>query len=382
MKHSRLHYLLRDPDAAAGFRTGVSLHSHTMYSKESMAFIERLARRSKPFDWFIRTQLTKYAPEREAADLGAEVRRIWWTSPLSAKQAFDVESDQIAGGLGLKPIVSITDHDNIDAPMQLQMLVDNGEAPVSVEWTTPYRDTYLHMGVHNLAPARAAETMERMERYTGATDPDPRTLGEIFRDLAAVPGALIVLNHPYWDQPWIGPARHDARLREFVAEFRHSIHALEINGLRSWQENRKVVRLAQETELPLISGGDRHGREPNATLNLTNAATFAEFAEEIRGGETSRVLVMPHFHDPLVARIFQGLWDVMAEHAEHAEGRVHWSQRVFRRCEDEEVRSLDRYFPQGEPFLTKRLLELARFASSRKLRPAWKAMAFRSEMAL
>jgi hypothetical protein len=32
----------------------------------------------------------------------------------------------------------------------------------------------------------------------------------------------------------------------------------------------------------IISGGDRHGCEPSAVLNLTNAKTFSEFIDEIR----------------------------------------------------------------------------------------------------
>jgi len=32
----------------------------------------------------------------------------------------------------------------------------------------------------------------------------------------------------------------------------------------------------------LVSGGDRHGVEPNANINLTNATSFTEFVHEIR----------------------------------------------------------------------------------------------------
>lgn len=67
----------------------------------------------------------------------------------------------------------------------------------------------------------------------------------------------------------------------------------EINGLRPWRENRAVIAFAEAAAKPVISGGDRHGLEPNANLNLTNAANFAEFADEVRTG-WSDILIMPH----------------------------------------------------------------------------------------
>ena len=169
MKHSRLHYLIRERNVAEGYTTGVSLHSHTMHSHESTSFVARIARNSGSFNWFIRGQLKKYSErygDETLTDLDAQTARMWWTSPLSAGQAFQVEKAQISEGLGLDAIVSISDHDNIDAPLQLQMLTENREAPISVEWTTPYEDTYFHMGIHNLHPAWAREMMNRMEAFT------------------------------------------------------------------------------------------------------------------------------------------------------------------------------------------------------------------------
>lgn len=380
MKNSRVHYLIREPDAGRPFSTAVSLHSHTMHSKESMTFVERLTCKSKWFSVFIDNQLRRYSENPEEASLAKEVRRMWWTSPLSANQAYQVEKRQIDDKLGLSAMVSITDHDNIDAPLKLQALADNLAAPISVEWTTPYRETYYHMGVHNLHPQWAREMMTRMETFTAS--PDEKTLGDMFHELHSHPDVLIVLNHPYWDQPAIGSAPHEKLLRQFAGRYRDVIDAFEINGLRSWKENRKTLRMATEIGMPLISGGDRHGREPNAVLNLTNATTFAEFAEEIRGGAESHLLVMPQFHDPLAVRILHGVWDVLEEHPEHAEGRVRWSQRVYRRAYDEQVYSFDHFFRNGEPLLMRQILKVARFMASQRLRPAWQKVTYGSEMAL
>lgn len=383
MNQSELYYLIRQREAHAGFRTAVSLHGHTMHSRESTAFIERIAKNSTPFRVFMEGQMRKYARKHNdpvADDLGAQARRMWWTSPLSAGQAFEVEREQIRDGLGLRPIVSLSDHDNIEAPLQLQMLADNTLAPISVEWSTPYEETYFHLGIHNMHPSWAGEMMQRMERLTA--EPDSKTLGEMLRELSAHPDVLIVFNHPYWDQPWLGAAKHEHWMRKFVEEHRDCLHALEINGLRSWTENRKVLRFAEQCGLKLISGGDRHGREPNATINLTNASTFAEFVDEFRNGATSHVLVMPQYHDPLVLRVLQTVWDVLRDHPEHAQGRVRWSQRVYRLCRDGESRSLDQFFNGRDPFLMRQFINIARFLTSERVRPAWRRAAVGSEAVL
>jgi hypothetical protein len=380
---SQLHYLLREPKAPSGFRTGVSLHGHTLHSRESTSFVVRLTRKSKLFSWFIHGQLRKYAQKHgnyEFLDLEIQTKRMWWTSPLSAAEAFQVEKKQVNEKLGLEAIVSLSDHDNIDGPRQLQMIADNAEAPVSVEWTAPYRNTYFHIGVHNLNPQTAVETMLRMERFTA--QPSGNELRELLAEFHAEPGMLVVLNHPFWDQPWLGQEAHEQVLRSFLRENGEFIHALEINGLRSWVENRKVVRLAKETGFPLISGGDRHGREPNATLNLTNAATFAEFADEIRGGAPSHVLMMPQFHDPLVLRMLQTMGDVLRDYPEHAAGQVRWSDRVFRKCTEGHIKSFSQFFVGREPFLMRQMILWVEFMTSPRLRPAWQRIAIPAEAAL
>ena len=122
--------------------------------------------------------------------------------------------------------------------------------------------------------------MGEMERFTSR--PNSERLAEMLRAFDSDPGCLVVLNHPYWDETAIGSDLHELLLEEFVQRFRLWIHAFEINGLRDWSKGRRTVSLSGRQGLPLVSGGDRHGREPNAALNLTSAATFSEFAHEVR----------------------------------------------------------------------------------------------------
>lgn len=108
------------------------------------------------------------------------------------------------------------------------------------------------------------------------------TLSDLLALLDHVPDTLLVLNHPRWDVARVGAAQHASSLRSFLARHRPWIHALEINGLRSWSENREVLRMGEEYDLPVVAGGDRHGCRPTTLLNLTQAATWADFVAEIR----------------------------------------------------------------------------------------------------
>jgi len=99
-----------------------------------------------------------------------------------------------------------------------------------------------------------------------------------------------------------------------------------------------VVDLARRFSKPVISGGDRHGLEPNTILNLSNARTFAEFVEEIRDGY-SHVLLTRQYQEPMAMRILQSVDDVLRDYDRHVYGR-HWSDRAFYLCDDGVVRPL------------------------------------------
>ncbi len=329
-----LGYLHRLPGVADQFRTAVSLHGHTLHSKEGMLPLCKFLLSCGELPARLVTRLHEQYGSRELED---DLAKMWWTPPLGAQSALSLEQGQIEELLGLDPVVSITDHDSIDAPLQLQVLDSNPTVPVSVEWTVPFRDTYFHLGVHNLRPSQAPATMERLAAFTDS--PSPRLLPLLVGELACQPSLLLVLNHPFWDQPLIGEGSHEARLEEFLLLLRPWIHALEINGLRSRSENRLTVLLSRRNGIPLVSGGDRHGREPNATLNLTNARTFGAFATEVRSGK-SHVVLMPQYRRPLWLRIAESVADIVADAPDHVEGWTSWTQRVFRECDDGVIRAV------------------------------------------
>ena len=181
---------------------------------------------------------------------------------------------------------------------------------------------------------------------------------------------LVVLNHPLWDECRIGEVEHARTLGGFLERYGARVHALELNGLRSCRENAAVVRLAAHSGHPLVSGGDRHGCEPNAILNLTNACTFAEFVSEIRNDRLSDVLFMPQYREPLRLRVIETMWDIVRDYPERAIGQRRWSDRVFYQWEDGTVQSLAAIWHNSEPWPVRYFLQGLRLAKSHSLRGA------------
>jgi hypothetical protein len=358
---TQLYLLPSEESVSRTFRSGVSLHSHTEHSQERLGTLPRYLQ-GMP----IISQFTQWEIERYKARTGKppDFSRAYWRGPLSARSAYDLERRQIER-LGLAAMVSLTDHDNIDAGLLLQRQSPAGAIPISVEWTIPYEQSYFHVGVHNLLPARATTFMQRMAEYTRT--PQPSVLGALLEDLAADPALILVLNHPLWDMAGIGFESTLALVRQFLRMHGPRIHALEINGLRAWQENMGVISLAQQSGHPVVAGGDRHGCEPNATVNLTRATSFTEFAEEIRVERSSEIAVLPQYREPLVLRHFLTAWDAVREHPQLAD-RQRWIARVFVLCDDGIERPLSQVWTEGAPGWIDPCLRVIGLLASRPLR--------------
>jgi hypothetical protein len=346
-------------DSAAGarrFRTGVSLHSHTLHSRETLGILYALRERSAFLNVAVRRIQAAF---RSATGTPLNLHRGWWTPPLSPRQAWQLERAEIENS-GLSALVSITDHDNIDGPLSLRALEESKAAPISVEWTVPFQNTFFHVGVHDL-PHRKARTW--MNAFAECTANGGGSAGDLLEALTESTDALVILNHPCWDESGIGAFAHEESLRSFLARFGPFVHALELNGLRPWSENRRTLALAKTLDQPVISGGDRHGFEPNTVLNLTRAATFSEFAEEIRSGH-SNVLVTDRYREVYALRVMRNFEEMSAELNGHAHGWRHWSERVFYEFEDGPIRSMREIFGGRMPPVVEvplRLLKLTRF---------------------
>jgi hypothetical protein len=339
---STIHLQWKDAAAVGRFRTGVSLHSHTLHSRESLDFIYQAAKRAPILSAVIRQGESVYQRVHGAP---LDLARGWWTPPLGPHDAWRIEKSQIED-LDRNALVSLTDHDNIDAPASLQVLDECSGTPISVEWTVPFGRTFFHLGVHNLPAASARELWTGMDSYR--LEPKPDRLDEILTALAAIDQVLIVFNHPLWDERGIGQAEHREIVMEFLRRFGPSLHALELNGLRPWKENSAIIALARAYQKPVISGGDRHTTEPNALLNLTNAGDFEEFVQEVREGWSS-VLVLRQYREPYALRIVHNMIDVLRSYERHPHGWLLWSDRVFYLCHDGQTRSLTQLFGRRPP---------------------------------
>jgi hypothetical protein len=341
MPTSTISYLWRDKDISKGFRTGVSLHSHTNQSRETLDFLANFGNQFP----IIRPLLARL--ERRAEQMHGirvDYAASYWTPPMTPKLAFDLESRQIEN-LNLMPMVSISDHDNIQAPMLLRTVPSARRIPVSVEWSAPYGGIQaFHLGVHNLPSTKAVQWMETLHDYT--EHPSDARLTEILVALHKEPNVLVVFNHPMWDLYLIGQEKHQFLVNEFLQKNGAHLHALELNGLRHWEENRAVRRLAEQWNMPLISGGDRHGVEPNANLNLTNATSFTEFVHEIRREKKSNVLFMPQYAEPWKHRILQSTIDAIRHYPEFPTGSRTWDERVYHPDANGVIRPLSELWPK------------------------------------
>ncbi len=328
MSEATVSYLWRQPKAAEEFACGVSLHSHTNQSKETLDFIAELTDGKK-----LLQRTMRWLEDRSARTTGIrpDYARSYWTPPLTPRLAFDLERTQIEEQTELPALVSITDHDTINAPMLLRTVDSARHIPVSVEWTVPYRETEFHIGIHNLPSATSAAWMERLRAFTAipVEERGTESLAETLAELHAMPGVLLIFNHPNWDLYRIGQALHDVRVNDFLAVNGQFIHALELNGLRNWKENAAVSMLARQWNQLTISGGDRHGVEPNANINLTHATTFTEFVYEVRRERKSHVLFMPQYRQPWKHRILQSTLDAIRNYPEFPEGSRRWDERVY-----------------------------------------------------
>jgi len=362
VKRTTLEFLWRNHGAPHRYPAAVSLHGHTHHSWENLRFLHSF---KLPLPLIPAVLRVAGWHHRRATGREMLLERVLWTPPLAPLEAYRVESMQIAR-LGLQPIVSLTDHDDIESGIEMRRSPMAPAAPISVEWTVPFGTTFFHVGVHNLPAGRAREIFTDLRDYT--LNPQPARLAELFGMLHAHREVLTVLNHPLWDESGIGAENHRRTLEALLSAHGRWIHAIELNGLRSWEENTEALQLARAWQIPAISGGDRHGLEPNANLNLTHAHTFAEFAAEIRDDGLSAILFMPQYRETLGMRWFETVKDIVRCHP-HTERR-RWVDRFFYECEDGVTRPIADLWPNEGPAVLRSLFAMLSLSESQSLRAA------------
>jgi hypothetical protein len=220
--------------------------------------------------------------------------------------------------------------------------------------------------------------MERMAGFTAmpVATRAPKLLTEMLAELDELPGVLIVFNHPLWDLYRVGKEKHEVLVNEFLAVNGQFVHALELNGLRDWKENRETATLAGKWNQLVISGGDRHGVEPNANVNLTRAHSFTEFVHEVRRERQSHVLFMPQYAEPWKHRILQSTLAAIRNYPDFPEGSRLWDERVYHPDAEGVMQPLSQLWRKGKaPALCQTALSMVRVMGagpvSSGLRMAW-----------
>lgn len=369
MIDTRIHHEWASPKPS--FRTGVSLHSHTLHSKESLDFIYKIAVRVPALGCFLKRGELQY--ERHHGH-PLDLRNGWWTPPLGPAEALRVESEQIAQ-YGLQPLVSLTDHDDVEAPISLVAVDPARDIPVSTEWSVPFGSGFFHLGVHNLPPRDARSIMSALAAYT--EKPVESSLIGILSWLNGLSGSLIVFNHPMWDEKGLGEDIHRANARRFMSTYGKYLHALEVNGLRPWHENRLTIQMASHYEKPVVSGGDRHALEPNVVLNLSNAGSFLEFSQEVREGK-SDVLVTNQYRQSHNGRILRNIVETLQPFNDHGCGWHEWTDRAFYRFPDGKVLSFRQIWGDQQPGIIRAFGTALRLAGQGPFRDAVRRMSSRS----
>jgi hypothetical protein len=385
MSKLKMHFHWLDPKVSRGFRSGVSLHGHTTHSHESLNMIPEYARQSRTLSLAVRALQSRY---REQTGTELDFSRPFFTPPLSASEAFRVEAGQIEQDLNLEALVSLTDHDSIEAPLRLRMFIDESKVPASLEWTVPFLDSVFHIGVHNI-PINGVQSLmcdlaaTRCHRCQDAGTScsavgmlarnhaliSMNVADELFARLNDLPHTLVVLNHPLWDMAGIGSDRHRVVLNTFMARFARHIHAIEVNGLRSWKENLATMELAERWKLPAVSGGDRHGCEANAILNLTHQTTFQDFVDEIRTEQRSEIIFMRQYREPLRLRKMRIGLDLLRDYPHHNDGTRRWSDRVYIPWRDRATIKLSEILNDNQPLSLHGAVSFLRLLETRPIQP-------------
>jgi hypothetical protein len=358
----RVSFLWQEPAVHEAYKTAVSLHGHTIYSQERLEFIAQIAEKAWLLRWLLHIKNKEALRE---SNVSLQFNRAYWTPPLTPSAAHDLERRQITDVLGLQSVISLTDHDNVQAPLLLRVHKNADEVPISTEWTVPYHGGELHLGLHNL-PANGAEAIvSALNAYT--SHPNESHLKSILAELHHCNHVLIVLNHPLWDIIGAGEKVHSEAVASFMAAMGQYVHAFELGGLRSWEENRKTYELAQQWNVAAIGGGDRHGAEPSAVVNLTNACALPEFVREVLRRQT-HVLFMPQYAKPLWTRLLQVVLDATQPQPGHPLG-TYWDERTFHPDEHGKVRAISELWVK-RPFLIETMFAACRLLECAAIRRA------------
>jgi predicted metal-dependent phosphoesterase TrpH len=221
---------------------------------------------------------------------------ITFNPPYSPQDVYEMEA-AAAANWGFDGVhLAITDHDEFAGSLALLRGRPDlkGRIAVSEELSLWFQGHLFHLGVSHMPESAVEETHTRMQAAARGERYD-----ELFETLA-VSGCLVALNHPLL--AWKAGEK-TIPVAELLSRYGWAIHALEVNGMRSREENDRVLELARHWRKPVIGGGDSHVLVASSIFSVSRAATFKDFIVEVKDGHAVP-FVTPDYFAPLKWKLF------------------------------------------------------------------------------
>jgi predicted metal-dependent phosphoesterase TrpH len=278
------------PDREFGY--AVSLHNHSCHSVEKLAALNQVVKLA--FMRPLSGVLQKSFGLGDVSDLN--YAEITFNPPYTPEDVYQMEA-AAAANWGFHGVhLAITDHDEFAGSLDLHRSRPdlNGRIALSEELSLWFQGHLFHLGVSHLPESEVEETHTRIQSAARGGRYD-----ELFETLAAS-GCLVVLNHPLL--PWRAGEKK-IPVTDLLSRYGWAIHALEVNGMRTREENDRVLELARQWGKPVVGGGDSHLLVASSILSVSRAATFKDFIAEVKDGHAVP-FVTPDYFAPLKWKLF------------------------------------------------------------------------------
>ena len=277
------------PDREFGY--AVSLHNHSCHSVEKLAALNQVVKLAfmRPLSGVLKSSFGLGG----VSDLN--YAEITFNPPYTPDDVYQMEA-AAAARWGFDGVhLAITDHDEFAGSLALlRGRPDlNGRIALSEELSLWFQGHLFHLGVSHMSERAVEETHVRIQAAARGGRYD-----ELFETLAAS-GCLVVLNHPLI--AWAGAEK--IPVTELLSRYGWAIHALEVNGMRTREENDRVLELARQWHKPVVGGGDSHLLVASSVISLSRAASFKDFIAEVKDGHAVP-FVTPDYFAPLKWKLF------------------------------------------------------------------------------
>ena len=287
------NYTYREcPDPYREYGYAVSLHNHSCHSVEKLAALNHVVKRPfmRPLSGIV----------QRSFGLGGvcnlNYAEVTFNPPYTPEDVYQME-EAAAAKWGFDGVhLAITDHDEFAGSLALLRGRPDldGRVALGEELSLWYQGHLFHLGVCYLPESEVEETHTRVQTAARSGRYD-----ELFETLAAS-GSLVTLNHPL--VAW-RPGASAIPVTELLSHYGWAIHALEVNGMRSREENDRVLELAREWRKPVVGGGDSHLLVASSILSVSRAETFKDFIGEVKDGHAVP-FVTPDYFAPLRWKLF------------------------------------------------------------------------------